>query len=1217
MSLKTVLLMLLLFAGVGLSGTISYGQLGSGGITGTARDRSGATVSDASISLENVATGVRSSATTNASGLYVFGSVPAGKYTVRAEHAGFEPYLVTDVDVHIQQVQTVDIEFATGNVRQEVMVSAAAPLLQTEDGSIGQTIGTEILNDVPLNGRNWLSLGQLSAGVAMPSTSAPGIAGSPSGGTAANTFYSVNGANLWQNDVRLNGINNNIEVFGGGYAGSNATVNPPPDAIQEFRLQNGNYNAEFGHSTGAVVDAVTKSGTNALHGDLWEYFRNEALDSNDYFSKLNGTRKGTYRQNQFGGTIGGPVMIPKVYDGRNKTFFFFDYQGTKVATPAAATSTVPTVGMKQSGFSNLQDLITMNSGTHTDGLGRIFRNGTILDPATTRPVAAHAVDPISGLQNATSSTIYVRDPFLAAGSSAGIVDFTGRISQLNILPQSRIDPNAVKLLNLYPDPTNTTVFSNNYYINPKQTSDVKQYDIRIDENFREKDSLFVVFDKSYFDVVTPGRLAGPAIGQSGAQDQHFPAYMISSGYIHTVTPNLLNELHVGFGHSNKLQIPFDANQMGIPEQYGIQGIPQVANNGGLTPISIGGLTGIGESGFRPTIQTVYDTEITENVTRIFQKHNMRGGVQVDDIYGSIVQPSNSRGSFTFSGQFSDIPNKSAGLNGLADMLLSPIPSTVRGGTDNVGGITSYGGNAFAGSNYQRRFIGAYFQDNWKVTSKLTLNLGLRWDFFTPYGDTAGRQANFIPAGGNGPTGTYYIANDGCKVGRSPTFDALLKSNNINIVCDSGIRTGNAQKTNFAPRLGFAYRASSSLAFRGGYGITYGALANLGYNGTLGTNYPFVYSISNSAPNSQSPLLLPNGQTATMENTFAVLNLADPTQVNGAGIALYGRQWNYQTPYVQTFNLALQNQFTQHDSVEIGYVGTVGRHLDILGATNQPSQIQPPGTSFLNYIPFPAFSRGSIYETTNAMSSYNSMQLTYEHQTSFGLGVLANYTYSKCLTNQRSPQNAAVPGYRAQTLPGFGINGDYGLCDADSTHVTHFSGTYKIPVGRGMLVGNSMNRALDAVIGGWQTNWIYTYQTGQPFTISCPTSTTAFFGCFANVVQGQDIYAGPHNRTQWLNPSAFSNPAPATSSQASFAVLGSSPGQARGPRYNNLDASIFKNFTMTERWRFQLRLESFNALNLAQFAQPMNLNFNNPTQFSSITGLRGNARKVQVAAKIFF
>jgi hypothetical protein len=437
-----------------------------------------------------------------------------------------------------------------------------------------------MLNELPLNGRNWLSLGQLSAGVAMPSVSAPGIAGSPSGGTSASTFYSVNGANLWQNDVRLNGINNNIEVFGGGYAGSDATVNPPPDAIQEFRMENGNYNAEFGHSTGAVIDAVTKSGTNSLHGDIWEYFRNEAMDANDYFSNLNHTPKGEYRQNQYGGTVGGPVMLPKIYDGRNRTFFFFDYQGTKVVTPVSATSTVPTMGMKQSGFRNLQDLIAMNSGTHTDGLGRVFRNGTILDPATTRQVAASSVDPVSGLENTTSSAIYVRDPFLTGGS-AGIRDFSGMTSQLNILPQGRIDPNAIKLLSLYPDPTNQTIFTNNYYYNPKQPSNINQYDIRIDENFREKDSLFVVFDKSYYDVVTPGRLAGAAIGQSGAQNQHFPAYMISAGYIHTFTPNLFNELHVGFGHSNKLQIPFDSNQMGIPAQYGIQGIPQVPNNGAL------------------------------------------------------------------------------------------------------------------------------------------------------------------------------------------------------------------------------------------------------------------------------------------------------------------------------------------------------------------------------------------------------------------------------------------------------------------------------------------------------------------------------------------------------------------------------------------------------------------------------------------------------------
>jgi hypothetical protein len=1204
-----------------------FAQIDAGEITGTVHDKTGAVVVKAQVALTNEATGVKNEAQSTSTGTYVFDAVKPGSYTIEATAPNFEKFTSHGILVHVQQTSTVDIGLSTGNVQEVVTVTASDQLLQTENGEVGQTIETKMVNELPLNGRNWLSLGQLSAGVGIPATSAPSNVGSSYTGGAESTFYSANGANLWQNDVRLNGINNNVEVFGGSYAGSDAAVNPPPDGIQEFRMESGNYNAEFGHSTGAVIDAVTKSGTNALHGDLWEYFRNEDLDSNNYFSLLNHVAKSEYRQNEFGGTIGGPVLVPKIYNGRNKTFFFFDYQGNKITTPAPFTGTVPTMGMKNSGFSNLQDLIAMNSGTHADALGRIFPNGTILDPATTRSVAGSALDPVTGLTNPTASTIYVRDPFFSGGSVGNIANFTGMASQLNMLPQNRMDPNALKLLSLYPNPTNLTTFTNNYYYTPKNTIDVKQYDVRIDESLRDKDSFFAVFDKSYFDEVTPGHLAGPAIGQSGAQNQHFPAYMISGGYIHAFTPTLFNEIHVGFNHSNKNQITFDGGQYGIPAEYGIQGIPQVGENGGLTPVSIGGLTGVGESGNRPTLQTVYDTEATENVTKIFGAHDLRFGFQMDDIHGNITQPASSRGAFSYSGQFSDVPNKSTGLNGLADILLSPAAATVANGINNVGGITQYSGNPYAGSDYQRWFEGAYFQDNWKATRSLTLNLGLRWDFFAPYGDTNGHQANFIPAGGNGfaagsttGSGTYYIASKGCQVARSVGFNTLLTANNINLVCNSGTRTGDAQTTNFAPRVGFAYRVNNSIAVRGGYGITYGALANLGYNGTLGTNYPFVYSLGNSAPNSQTPLVLSNGQTATMENTFATISLTDPTVVTGAGASLnlFGRQWNYQSPYTQSYNLTVQDQFSKHDSISVAYVGTLGRHLDVLNNTNMANQFQAPGANPVNFVAFPGFARGSTYETTNAMSSYNSMQATFEHHMSYGLTVLANYTFSKCLTDQRSPQSSAAAGYRAPWLQGFGIGGDYGLCDADSTHVTHLSGTYKLPIGRGMMIGTNMNRALDAVAGGWQFNWIYTFQTGQPFTISCPTATTAFYGCYATKVAGTDIYAGQHNRKGWLNPAAFAQPTPATAGTSmSTALLGGDPGQARGPHYNNLDASMFKEVSFTDQVRFQFRLETFNTFNLAQFAQPTNLNFNNPSNFSAITGLRGDARKVQLAAKILF
>ncbi len=452
--------------------------------------------------------------------------------------------------------------------------------------------------------------------------------------------------------------------------------------------------------------------------------------------------------------------------------------------------------------------------------------------------------------------------------------------------------------------------------------------------------------------------------------------------------------------------------------------------------------------------------------------------------------------------------------------------------------------------------------------------------------------------------------------RSATFNALLASSNINLDCVSSMTLGQAQKTNFSPRLGFAYRVTPTVVVRGGYGISYGALGNLGYGGTLGTNYPFIYNITQNAPSSQSPLLLSNGQTATMENTFSTINLSDSTQVNGTGINLYGRQYNYQTPYVQTFNLTVQDQFSNHDSIQIGYVGTVGRHLDNLGVNNSPSEILPVGTNisqipsisnnFQSFIPYPNFAPNAIYESTNGTSSYNSMQITYEHQLNYGLTLLGNYTYSKCFSNQRT-QGTATSAYRAQWLPGFGISRDYGLCDTDTANVVHISGSYALPVGRQRTLLSNSNRVVDAFIGGWSVNYIYTYQSGEPFTISCATPTTADFGCYAPVAPEANIYAGPHNTKQWLNPAAFVQPANATQiGQSDYSVLGGSPQQARGPGWYNLDASVFKEFALTEVTRLQFRAEAFNTLNKPQFGQPGNLNYLNPSTFSSITTLRNSS-----------
>jgi hypothetical protein len=1214
----------------------STAQIDRGEITGTVEDPSGAVLGNATILLTNDATSVKATTQSTNTGTYVFTNLIPGTYTIQAETGGFQKYVEHGLIVHLQQVLTADIHMATGSVQQSVTVTAAAPLLQAENASLGQTVNTQTVNDLPLATRDWGSLAQLSAGVA----TAPAGQPTPDSGSTDSAYFSSNGGNVWQNDFRLDGINDNIEFYGGNYTGTNAAIVPPPDAVQEFKVQTGDFNAEFGHSTGSVVNAAVKSGTNSLHGDVWEYVRNNDLNANYYFN-VNGSGQAkpipSYHQNLFGVTAGGPVVIPHVIEGKDKTFWFVDYQGGRFVLPEpAGNETVPTMNMVNSGFTNLQDNITYDGGSATDALGRTFPHGTILDPATTRQLPASGIDPVTGLTGTPNG--YVRDPFYTGCAESGpcmsgnmTTNFAtpAQEAMLNMIPAGRLDANAVKLLGVYPHPLSSGLANNYASYVPIEDHNTDTYDIRVDENISPRNILFGVFDRSLYTTDVPSNFPGVAVGETGGRVDSLPAYAWAVGYTHIFTPTFTNEMHVGMVHSDKLQKSVYGDTFGIPAQYGIQGVQQVANNGGLPPITINGLTHIGVGNYTPTLQYVWSVEGEDAITKVYRSHTFKTGLQIDDLQGNISQPPQGRGDFNFNGQYTDIPNKNSSLNGIGDLLLTPVPSTLPegdGGVDNVGGMSSFSGSNIAGTDDHRWYWGAFFQDDWKVTPNLTLNLGLRWDYFTPYGETRGFQANFIPQGGNGSTGTYYMSTKGCAAARSTAFNTLIAASNITLDCVSDLTLGSAQKFNFAPRVGFADRLTSKIVVRGGFGTAYGALGNLGYGGTLGTNYPFVYVQSFTSPDSQHPLPLPNGAPATMETAFTQYGFQDPTVSTGQGLDLYGRQQNFQTPYIETQNLTVQDQFTSHDSIQLGYVGAEGRHLDNLGYNNGNTQILPVGVNQQNYIPYPSFARNATYETTNASSSYNSLQTTYEHQISSGLYLLANYTWSKCLTDQHT-QAEQNQGYRAEWLPGFGISRDYALCDSDATHIVHVAGTYDLPFGHGRQFMNSANKAVDTILGGWELGGIYSFQSGQPFTVTCPVATTSDFGCFANLT-GQGLYSGGHHITQWLNAGAFAQPAGATAiGQADYSPLGGSQEQARGPHYANLDSSLLKDFHFTESRFLQFRAEAFNTTNTPPFAQPGQLNFStyaagNPSKFSAVTGTKnsnGNngARTLQLALKLFY
>ena len=408
-----------------LMGPTIQAQIETGRIQGMVRDQSGAVIPGAKVTLTNEGTGLSLTMTTGPTGYYVFPGILIGRYKIEVEAKGFSKYVQSGVTLHVQENAVVDATLVPGAVTQTVEVTAAAPVLQTQDASLGQTVTSQVVNDLPLNGRNWTELVQLGAAVTY---------------AQINTIaFEANGHPLEQNDYRLNGINNNMEQWA-GYQWAYVAL-PPPDAIAEFKVQTSNYSAEIGHSAGAVVNATVKSGTNQVHGNAWEYVRNDKLDSANFFENASGLAKGPYRQNQFGATFGGPIYIPHLYNGMGRSFFFVDYQGLRVRQASTAIDTVPTSTMRNSGYTNLQDLITYSSGTRTDNLGRTFPLGTMFDPATTRTLTARQTDPVREI--VAPQCGFVRDPFYQ-GSLVGITNFVSPSIEpnLNLLPAGRLDPNA-------------------------------------------------------------------------------------------------------------------------------------------------------------------------------------------------------------------------------------------------------------------------------------------------------------------------------------------------------------------------------------------------------------------------------------------------------------------------------------------------------------------------------------------------------------------------------------------------------------------------------------------------------------------------------------------------------------------------------------------------------------------------------------------------------
>lgn len=668
-----------------------FPQVDTATIVGTVTDTSGAVVPGASITATEVNTGITTSVKSGPDGNYVITPLKIGTYSVTVDAQGFQKVVRQNVVLNVQAGVRVDFSLQVGSVTQTVEVSGAPPLVQTTDASLGSIVSSQQVEQLPLNGRRYTDLAALTSGVAKVIEGPVNGGSSPTNGNTGGSF-AVNGTRGDQNNFVLDGIQNNSNDNG------DISFLSSPDAIAEFKIQTTNYSPEFGRSAGGVVNATTKSGTNSFHGDAFEFLRNEALDARGFFEPAD-QPKAPYKQNMFGGTLGGPIV-------KDKTFFFVDYQGNRIHQANTYHYKIPTPSERVGNFTEILDLSSTNG---TDALGRPIYQGEIYDPSSTRTVNGSTVrdgfgfDPITGLPTATA----------------------------NIIPQSSMSPLALNVLALYPNPTQSGVEGNNYVVNKPATNQADQFDVRIDQNVSTQTQIFgrYSFDKELRVVQPPF----PGIADGGSYNtgtRPLKAQGAVFGWTQTLSPTMVNSLRLGFNRVHYIANQPAYGQVYPPAGLAVPGQPDDPAINGLAVFSPSSYRRVGEPTFTPTTSASQQFVLNDTFSWIHGKHTIKAGPQIVADQFNLLQIGQPRGNIGFNGQFTAIDpgNKQGTGNSVADMLVG-LPNSAR-----ISTVTYFG-------NRQKVF-GGFVQDTYKFSQSLTLDLGLRYDYITPLGEAHNRIANF-------------------------------------------------------------------------------------------------------------------------------------------------------------------------------------------------------------------------------------------------------------------------------------------------------------------------------------------------------------------------------------------------------------------------------------------------------------------------------------------
>ncbi len=1069
---------------------VAFAQMAA--LQGVVKDQTDAAVVNAQITVTNLETGLRRETVSNDSGLYSVPSLPVGRYKVSATLAGFSVAQVPEVKLDVNQTARVDFTLKPGQVTESISVSAAAALLDSETATVGQVIDNKRIVELPLNGRNYLELARLTAGTAPARGSRPEGEG----------VFSAGGQHGYQVQVNIDGVDNSLTYSGGPIGFEAQAVKPSVDAVGEFKVVTNNLSAEYGTRMGGQVFVNIKSGTNDLHGTAFEFLRNSALDGTNFFANRNGSPKPPYRQNQFGGTVGGPIR-------KDKTFFFGSYEGTRTRIGRSFTSTVPVAEVRNGDFNRIRP---------------------IFDPATTMGTPAS----------------FTRQPFPG-----------------NVIPRNRWDPLFPKLLDLYPLPTDPTRIVNNYFYAPSESNDVNTYDVKGDHNINDKSRISVRYSRRERDRFEPGPLPLPADGGL-ATTTVINSNSLAATHTYTVGPSAANEFRFGMTDMpTRFDVPYDKP---LFDEYGIKGIPKVnlasSNDHGLSRFTPAGYAELGTRSFWPNTNNVRFFTFADTFFKNAGKHNMRFGGEFrhERVFRNAARF--ARGQFAFNREFTANPaNRGGTADGMAEFMLG----LAAGGT--VGNEN--------GELLTHRAIAMFFQDDWKISSKLTLNLGLRYDVF------------FAPVFPEGRVSTFELdfANTG-PAARLP----MLRFQPGDCHCDNDLN-------NIAPRLGLAYKLTNKTVLRAGAGIIYARPDSLQTQWARGQNQaPDFLEFGFGTLDRITPRL-------TLSGGFPAVNFATNEVPGPNAVGIDAAPRYLPTQYSMQWFFDLQRELPFNTIVTIGYNGNGTRKM--LGGLNYaiPYNIEPSPVPLVSRRLWPFYNSVNRQQAFGSLS-YNGLILKAEKRFSKGLTFLLSYTWSHAIDNLDEVGNGEGTG----ALKPWDRNLNRGNALTDIRHSFVYSSTYELPFGKGKPFLSNAGRAVNLLIGGWQVGGIFSRISGEPFTVSTSGGITNAGGADRpNRLRDGALPASERSIDRWFDVSAFQV-------QPTFTYGNSGRNILFGPGVTNLDFSLAKFFQLTEKFRLQFRAESFNASNTPAFGNP-GANINAPG--AGTINSAGEPRRIQFGLKLLF